>query len=189
VLIGLHGYADSGKDATADLLVAGHGFTKADVFDAGRAIGYLLDPIIARATGLNGYARYREVCDTIGYDEMKREFPESREFLQRLGDALRAELGETVLIDVWLERAVRLERAVATSIRHRNEAEALRNAGGFVVVIERPGVGPVNDHITDRRLPAELIDATLDNDGPLDALPGKVAELIDHLEGDPGVAS
>jgi hypothetical protein len=183
MLIGLHGFADSGKDATADFLIADHGFVKVDVFDPGRAMGYLLDPIVARGTGVTGVVRYREVCDAIGYDQMKTEFPESREFLQRLGDALRSELGEDVLVEAWLARAVRLERAVATSIRHRNEAEALRTAGGFVVVIDRPGVGPVNDHITDRRLPPELIDRHLLNDGTLDDLREKAGELIATLPG------
>ncbi len=41
---------------------------------------------------------------------------------------------------------------VVSDMRYRNEAQAIRHRGGVLIRIERPGVGPINDHISEHDL-------------------------------------
>ena len=41
---------------------------------------------------------------------------------------------------------------VVSDMHYRNEAQAIRHRGGVLIRIERPGVGPINDHISEHDL-------------------------------------
>jgi hypothetical protein len=102
-------------------------------------------PLVGQLTESGNYIRPAErlswLWEHLGYQGSK-EIPEVRVLLQRLGDRARHHLGE----DVWVDAALRCvgpgRPVVITDCRYRNEADAVRERGGLVVRVERPGVGP-----------------------------------------------
>ena len=142
-LIGLTGYARSGKDTFAARLVERHGFTRASFADPVRLAAIRLDPIVALPPAPSYssrrmiYCRLSEVIRTYGWERAKDEFPEVRRTLQRLGtDAIR-----TIDPDFWVRMAVgKLDPdvpTVFTDVRFPNEADAIRAAGGQIVRMVR----------------------------------------------------
>ena len=84
-----------------------------------------------------------------------------REFLQRLGtDAVRDKLHTNAWVnalmadykpgpfypDVAIEEHAKLPNWIITDTRFPNEAQAIKDKGGIVIRVDRPGVKPINDH-------------------------------------------
>lgn len=70
------------------------------------------------------------------------------------------------------------EHAVISDVRFPNEAAMIRDLGGIVLQIERPGVKFGSDHASEIPLPEALVSATLVNNGtPRDLLDKAVAIL------------
>lgn len=145
-LIGLCGYARSGKDSVAEILSADYGFTRVAFADALKDVAYLADPHFLRP-----------LVDAYGWDAAKKE-PKVREFLQDLGVAVRLILGP----DTWIDAALPDTKppfgspvqplTVVSDVRFPNEAAAIRERGGVVWQVVRPGVGPVNAHESESAL-------------------------------------
>lgn len=73
----------------------------------------------------------------------------------------------------WADEQVERGRGVVQeSVRFANEADAIRVRGGLILEVRRPGVGPVNSHVSEA-LPTTP-DVVIDNDGTLDALERQV---------------
>src|SRR5690606_42033537 len=91
----------------------------------------------------------REGVQEIGWHESKQR-PWMREALQDIGTAARETFGD----DFWI-RQVEIpegaERVVFTDVRYPNEAEFVRNLAPVseVVWVQRPGVGPANEHASE----------------------------------------
>ena len=136
-LIALSGLAGSGKDAAAGQL-ADLGWQRRAFADPLRSMAYALDPILDPALYPTPL-RLSEAVDALGWDRVKRQYPEARRLLQRLGtDAGRKVLGANIWVNTTL---VDLDgMTVVTDCRFPNEAEAVRDLGGIVVRLERPGV-------------------------------------------------
>lgn len=169
-LIGLTGFAGSGKDTAALILAQEHGFARVAFADPLRDMLYALNPIAHG--GPMGTLRVASIVDSFGWDTAKREFPEVRRLLQRIGTEVgRATFGE----DVWLDRGMSKARAsqapvVFTDVRMGNEALAIRALSGQVWRVARPGVSALDDHVSELGLPAHLVDRTILNDGSLSDL-------------------
>lgn len=166
-IIGLSGYARSGKDTVADMT----GFQKRSFAAPLKQAVYALDPIIDIDYDLGNVFRARELVDEYGWDEVKVGVPEARRLLQRMG----TEVGRTLWgEDFWVERAFQtLEnggRYVFADVRFPNEAKAIQRLGGQVWRIERPGVGPVSDHPSETSLDDFAFDRVILNDGSLEDL-------------------
>lgn len=186
-LIGLSGYAHSGKDTAAKALIDA-GWQRRAFADTIRDVLYRLDPLI-NLGGPNptpatpALARPAEVIrlsalvDMIGWGQAKNRHPEVRELLQRLGsDAGREVLGH----DIWTRATLDNlpdHRVVITDVRLPAEANAIRARGGLVVRVVRPGTGPVNDHITEIAMDGYRVDVTLLNDGSVGLLHEKILVL------------
>lgn len=84
-----------------------------------------------------------------------------REFLQKLGtDAVRDKLHTNAWVnalmadykpgpfypDVAIEEHAKLPNWIITDTRFPNEAQAIKDKGGIVIRVDRPGVKPINDH-------------------------------------------
>jgi hypothetical protein len=175
-LIGFTAAARSGKDSAANYLIDEHNFTRVAFADPIRQILHALNPIVV-CFGLCDEAmkRVQDVVSCHGWDEAKVLYPEIRYLLQRLGtEAGRNILGPNVWVDLAMSQAKKYERVVITDCRFPNECQAIHDHGGTVIRITRPGVGPVNSHVSDQPLPDELIDFTIVNDGTLDDLAMKI---------------
>lgn len=179
-LIGLTGYANSGKDTVAEILVREHGFKRYAFADKLREMVYAINPHVrwGEHEGIPLVDRLADIVDADGWDKAKREIPEVRELLQRVGVWHRENLGEWVWVnlvkDQWL--ADGQPDAVITDVRFPNEARFVRNYRGHVVRIHRPGVGPVNGHVSEAQdfdVHSEIL-----NDGNLEDLAIAVDDLV-----------
>ncbi len=182
-LIGLTAYAQSGKDAAAAALVE-DGWQRRAFADVLREFAYTLNPLIekpaSRATGIAGrkVARLADLVDEYGWDHVKVAYPEARALLQRLGtDAGRRLLGEDVWVDAALTALPRHRGVVLTDVRFPNEADAIRARGGVVVRVTRPGVGPVNGHVSETAMDDYVPDVVIANDGTLDDLHAAIRDV------------
>lgn len=159
LLVGLSGYARSGKD-TAAAALSDLGFERRAFADTVKTSLYRLNPLVPDG---DEYGRLSTVVDDEGWDRAKNR-TEVRALLQRLGtQAGRMVLGD----DIWVDTALRdlPERAVFTDVRYQNEADTIRSRHGIVIRIERPGVGPVNGHSSESGLEGFRFDAVIQNDG------------------------
>jgi hypothetical protein len=67
---------------------------------------------------------------------------------------------------------------IITDTRFPNEADAIKNAGGILIRVERPGVKPINDHPSEVGLDHWTFDYVINNDGDLESLSNKVKDIL-----------
>jgi hypothetical protein len=190
MIIGLSGYARSGKDEAAKVLVEQHGFTRIAFADKLRDFLYALNPLVSNNLylksddigwhlwGKNEPMRVRDVIDYAGWDGYK-ESPygqEIRELLQRLGtEAGRQVLGENIWVDSAFIGLDPNKNYVITDVRFPNEAEAVRERGGCLWRINRAGIGPANNHASELSLDDyQDFHQYLNNDGAVEEYHEKV---------------
>lgn len=181
-LIGLSGYARSGKDSVADVLCRDHGFVRVAFADPIREALFALNPILHDGVPT---VRVQDVIEKFGWDGYK-ESPygfEIRRLLQRMG----TEVGREIILDeVWVEIALRRVDAlihegksvVITDMRFVNEADFFYGYGAEVWRVERPGVGPANDHASEVELDGYPFDVVIDNNGSLEDLAALVGSYV-----------
>lgn len=176
-IIAFSGYARAGKDEAAKVLVNQYGFRRIAYADKLRAALYTLNPIVSYVVWRDGdgnrilptedtYVTLQNVIDTYGWDGYKAsEYgPEIRRLIQHLGtEVARDILGENVWVDAALRNVGDDEKIVITDCRFPNEAQAVKDRGGYVVRIERPGVGPASDHPSEHALKDWNFDFTIFN--------------------------
>ncbi|MFD5504608.1 hypothetical protein ACFWJS_33695 [Streptomyces sp. NPDC127061] len=144
-----------------------------------------LDPIIDVETSEYGVCELRlsEVVGSHGWEHAK-ETPEVRRILQHMGQGVR-----DLDPDFWIRQALRKVGdaeeiglpCVVTDVRYPNEVETLRRRGFHLVCVQRPGVEPVNTHISETAVTPDDADELLLNGGTLDALHTLVERLWGRL--------
>ena len=180
MIIALSGFARSGKDEAAKVLVEEFGFKQVAFADKLREVLYQLNPIVQADFGFEfrnnwdgpGFITLQEAIDTYGWDGYKSsEFgTEIRRLLQRLGtEAGRQTLWDSIWIDAALTGYSEGDRVVVSDARFINEFEAVKERGGSIWRIERNGVGPANDHASEMEaLDYQGFDKVIHNDGSLE---------------------
>lgn len=178
-IIGLSGFARTGKDEAAKVLVEEFGFTQIAFADRLRSFLYDLNPIVRHHMKPSDslywaeeFPFLKDVIDEYGWDGYKETVwkDEIRRLLQRLGtEAGRQNLGDTIWIDSAFRGLPDDAKIVVSDPRFFNEFDAIRARGGQVWRVNRPGVGPLNDHASEN----EATDyphfyCQLLNDGTLD---------------------
>jgi hypothetical protein len=173
MLIGLCGFARSGKNSTANILTEIAGFEQHAFADALREMALALDPMMQDGIADIGAApwehatfrRYSEMIERYGY-EMAKQAPDVRRFLQRLGtEAVRKTFGEDAWVDALdhkLTSVLAIKHIVLTDVRFENEAFYVqrnrRGVLGQLWRITRPGTGPANDHPSEMNQVAFTVD-------------------------------
>lgn len=182
-VIALSGYARSGKDEAAKVLVEEYGFTRVAFADKLRDVLYALNPIIIadpiplRETGLPPTSTVQVVINEYGWNGYKetRWSKEIRRLLQRLGtEAGRQTLYDSIWVDAALTGHDDDARLVITDTRFENEAQAVKDAKGEVWRISRRGVGPVNNHSSETSLDFWNFDMIIQNDKTLEEFKERV---------------
>lgn len=191
-IIGLSGYARSGKDEAAKILVEEFGFTRVAFADKLRDVLYALDPIISFkgwrmrndsgnwrevTPGPETYVTIQNVIDVYGWDKYKEsEYgPEVRRLLQRLGtEAGRQTMWDSIWVDAAFAGLPNDAKVVVTDARFSNEAEAIKSRGGQLWRVNRAGVGPAvspdgSIHPSETSLDDAHFDVVLFNDSSLEA--------------------
>ena len=174
-LIGLTGYAGTGKD-TARALLEEHGFHGFAFADPIKNMALAL----LESGGLD--TRYLE----------RRELKEEaipflglsyREIMQTLG----TEWGRARSPDLWLRLASAhvathmhcgLSYFVVSDVRFLNEAAWVRKQGGTIWRIERDLAGPVREHVSESEQDQIKPDVTIHNNGPLADLRTSITDAL-----------
>lgn len=156
-LIGLCGSPGSGKDTVAKIL-APLGWTRVSFADPLRSMLLALNPMTT--VGI----RVKELVELIGWEAAKK-VGDVRELLQRLGtEAVRECLGEDAWVDLARKKIASINGPVViTDVRFPNEVGFVRELAGEIILVNRPGVGAVNNHSSENR--DFEVDWTLEN-GP-----------------------
>lgn len=176
-LIGLAGRAGSGKDSVAEHLADAHNalrYAFATPIKGGLVAMLGLDP-----QDLEDRERKEQPIEWLGRSP--------RYLLQTLGTQWGREL---VAPDIWVRLARRVWAEAVTApeygyapalvlldVRFPDEAEMIRELGGWVVHLRRPDAPPVAEHVSEQPLPFVAGDLVIDNGGTLDEL----RQLADHV--------
>ena len=173
MLVGLSGYARSGKDTVAGILIERYGFERRAFADVLRQSVYRLNPLCGKSI------RVQDVVDEYGW-EVAKSNPEVRRLLQVMGTQVGRELFGA---NVWVDKSMvdLPERTVFTDLRFPNEATAVRKRGGTVWRVSRRDVGAVNEHESERAMDNYPFDAWVKNDGNLDDLRMQVAFIMEVI--------
>lgn len=183
---GFGGWKESGKDSAAEALIDAHGFVVGSMSIPIDHDARVLDPIVAFVDGRPvHYAEYiDEVCS--GDFTRAKENTELRGFLKRLG----ADYAREIDLDFWVKRVrasiqASLDASVPyalTGARFENELQMVRDLGGPLVWVERPGIeGPKDTHSTESSVGPDDFDYVVVNDGTLAQLRQKVLDLHQSL--------
>lgn len=176
-LVGLGGYKESGKDTFAEGLPR----------DEWVILG-MSQPLLQATLILNPFLpdlgmTSREAYESMNqdYTRLKAESPEFRRLLIALGtDVGRDILGE----NIWVEIAARSIRetwekglnAAITGIRFPNELQMIRDLGGELVWVKRPGLdAPAISHASETSVSGADFDRTILNDSTVEELHEKAA--------------
>lgn len=175
-VIGFSGYAGSGKDTAAALLKP-YGFDRRAFADILRNCLYALDPTIEIVKdfyedSFNDYyklGRLKDRVDRQGWQEAKIDSLEIRTLLQKMGTEVgRNILGENIWVDTVMKSLEDGHNYVFTDCRFPNEAAAVKQYGGKMIRINRPGFKPINNHPSETSLDDYEFDTIIENDGDLE---------------------
>lgn len=186
-LIALSGYAQTGKDTVAVILGELYGHRRTAFADALRTGLCGVDPWLApNKTAWRPWRRrlpYRRLSDLWvalgGYDGVKASAysHDLRVYQQRYGtEGGRHVHGEECWVSACFRAMDQSKPYVIADCRFPNEAEAVRDRAGQVWRINRPGVGPATDHISEIAIDDYPFDVVITNDGDLASLKSKVME-------------
>jgi hypothetical protein len=164
-LIGLTGYAQSGKDTVASILVEKYGYTRIAFADKIRDFLYGINPMVACSP--TGYLQ--DLVNLVGWDKAKQE-PQVRRLLQDLGISARELLDENIWITTALSKVDKDARVVVTDVRFENEAMMIKIMGGQLWRVKRVGFGPVNEHVSESELDGYKVNQIFVNNGTLEDL-------------------
>ena len=164
MIIGLSGYARSGKDEVAKILVEDYGYKRVAFADKIRELLLETNPQVK-----DGF-RVESVVGAYGWDKAKVLFPEIRNLLQRLGVGARNTFGDEFWVSQVFHSMDKTSDYVITDVRFENEAMMLKLMGGQLWRIKRPGVEPVNNHVSEHDLDGYKVDKILKNEGTLEEL-------------------
>ena len=176
MIVGLSGWARSGKDSVGRFLVERHGFERIAFADRVRDLAMQQDPYVQLSvdgditSGM--FCRLSALVNTHGWDYAKSH-DDVRRLLVSTGEGVRAVLGE----DSWILAAFgSLDPArdyVITDVRKRAEAQAIWEHSGTLWRVVRPSASPLNG--LDSELDSYTFDTTINNGGSLSDLQEIVA--------------
>ena len=180
MIIGLSGYARSGKDEVAKILVEEYEFAHAAFAEPIRQFLMEINPRV------NEYFNLRGAINAVGWHEAKKS-AEVRRLMQDLGVGARKLFGD----DFWIERlwedlaeTPTIYHVVISDVRFANEADAIKDVGGKVIRVVRPGITAVNSHVSESALDNYTFDSQILNYGTLDELRSTVRTLMETALGD-----
>lgn len=175
MIIGLSGYARSGKDTVAGMLMGIHGYEHAAFADQIRNLLFAMDPLIMHE---GKDFRLQDIVESKGWEDAKTQHPEVRRLLQDLGVGARNLFGD----DFWIYQVLRdlhpSDKIVISDVRFKNEAECISARGGQVWRINRIGVEATNQHISEHDLDGWTFDGVITNNSDMPNLIKQIRALL-----------
>ena len=189
-LIGLNGLKRSGKDTAYDFIEAALGASDSEAYRAAFAdnlkYAAMMSLSVSPDMSLEFADYFKEGGEIAVAQDGEFQFGiMGRKYLQNFGATGRAIFGKNFWLDQVLpaspaqfeEQYLWVDVLVVTDVRYPNEAERVREYGGEVWNIRRPGLEP-DGHSSESPLPLDLVDRIIHNDGTLDEFEVKVLEAL-----------
>jgi len=182
MIIGISGYARSGKDTVANYLVENHGFTRLAFADPMREALYALNPSLGTSR-----MELQDVIDEYSWDGYKGTLfgEEIRGLLQRMGTEVGREMfGETFWVDYLMNKALEVKGDVVISdVRFLNEANAIKMMNGQVWRVNRPNIEAANSHASEIEMDSfNNFDVVITNDTTIDELFLELTGLMNGIK-------
>lgn len=172
MIIGLQGYAGSGKSTVAQYLATKHGFARRHIKQPiADMVSVLLEAVYP---GLD-----EKVYMFLDGDLKRTPIPElggrsATELQQFLGTEFgRSFIHPDIWLDIWSAWAAQHPKVVQESVRFVNEAERC----DVIWEVRRPGYEALNGHVSES-LPSDCPNAVLTNDGTEADLFARVDRLL-----------
>ena len=176
MIIGINGYARVGKDTIANILVDKYGYERRAFADLMKHMAYAQDPLLEGHRNWGLSLSLADLVDSQGW-EIAKEHLEVRRTLQRLGTEVgRSLLGENFWVDQVTKDLTSESKVVFSDCRFPNEAQAVKDLGGQVWRVERPGVRAYNEHASEHQLDDWEFDRVFHNSGEIQHL----EEMVDR---------
>lgn len=180
MIIGLAGYAQSGKDTVAKYLIDAYGYRRVAFADKLRQALYELNPKVNIADMNN--VPLAIAVDGLGWENVKADSAEVRELLQRMGTEVGRNLfGENFWVDQAMFGISKFDKVVFTDVRYPNEYSSIKNREGIVWRVERLGVSAINGHPSETALDNIKLDETIPNNSTKEDLYQTIDYLMQHL--------
>jgi hypothetical protein len=189
--IGLSGYARSGKDTVVNYLEMKYAYKRIAFADQIRNALYNLNPIIRISTEDDPNATLpwslSHMVDLYGWEELKEISVDVRGLMQRMGTEVARDMwGDDFWVDQAFKQVAITPRAALSDVRYVNEAQRVRDFGGQVWRIVRPGYEGVNDHASEHALDGFMYDHVILNNGSVEDLYDQIDKIFedDDLTGE-----
>jgi len=182
MIIGINGYAGSGKDTVGTILQQ---IDKDSHWEIKKWAGKLKQ-VAELLTGIpvEKFEDQEFKKTNLGkqWNDRINNPMSVRDFLQKLGtEGLRDGLHTNTWVNALMAdyKCVPADRApngwdcpnwIITDTRFPNEAQAIKDADGIIIRVTRPGIGPVNDHPSETGLNQWKFDYEIQNDSSLNEL-------------------
>jgi len=173
-IVGVAGYAKSGKSTVADFLIGDHGFKRFKFADV------LKDML--RAVGLTE-AQVEGDQKEVAVDALCGHTP--REAMQTLGTEWgRKMMGDDLWVNLWQDRVQHwltlhpMNRVIVDDVRFPNELQRVLDLGGTVLRIDRPGVKPTNGHSSETAIDGAAGMIVVVNNGDIHGLHRKAISAL-----------
>lgn len=179
MIIGLSGYAQTGKDTVAKHLIEKHNYRRVAFADPIREALLKLDPLV-------GVGEFNSIHLSIavrgmGWEETKRISPETRRLLQVMGTEVGRDMfGQNFWVDQAMRNVSKFDKIVLTDVRYPNEYKAIKARDGIIIRVVKPGTAAVNAHGSETALDNFSFDATIVNDGTIYDLNKKIDKLLEE---------
>lgn len=116
-----------------------------------------------------------------------------REFLQTLGtECMRNTISDNIWVAALMADYKRIEYGddeqgqypnwIITDVRFVNEATAIKEKGGIIIRVDRPGYGPVNDHPSETELDGWKFDYKVYNNSDIFTLKEAIRNILIHAK-------
>ena len=178
-LVGLSGWARSGKDEAAKALVQA-GWTRFAFADPLRRCALAVNPYVPTDIyGDERFVRLADLVEQLGWEEAKKN-PEVRRILIDLGTpGVRDCISDRGCIWAMETQIAGVETPiVVTDCRFPNEASWVRFRGGIVVKLEREGTQALG--VADRAVNEIKPDFTILNCGSIETLHAAILSIVNN---------
>jgi hypothetical protein len=175
MIIGLSGYARSGKDTVAGMLIGLYGYDNRAFATGIRDLLYEMNPSVFEDDHVDGTLQY--IVQRWGWEEAKK-YKLIRGYLQTLGVGARKVFGDDVWVSKALEGVSAGDKIVLTDVRFPNEAEVIKSLGGEIWRIQRPKTEAINNHPSESAMDDWAFDALIKNDSGMDNLKNQIQALL-----------